>query len=73
MDTMTRNHIFMENIDLINRTLRRHRLCCMPCIWSWTMSTRNWPLPRSRPSTPTMTGAAIRLPFTSGRNFSMQS
>lgn len=26
MDTMTRNHIFMENIDLINRTLRRHRL-----------------------------------------------
>ena len=26
MDTMTRNHIFMENIDLINRTLHRHRL-----------------------------------------------
>ena len=26
MDTMTRNHIFMENIDLINCTLRRHRL-----------------------------------------------
>lgn len=26
MDTTTRNHIFMENIDLINRTLRRHRL-----------------------------------------------
>ena len=26
MDTITRNHIFMEHIDLINRTLRRHRL-----------------------------------------------
>ena len=26
MDTTTRNHIFMENIELINRTLRRHRL-----------------------------------------------
>lgn len=25
MDTITRNHIFMENIDLINRTLRRHQ------------------------------------------------
>lgn len=35
--------------------------------------TKNWPLPRSRPSTHTMTGAVIRLPFTSGRNFSMQS
>ena len=26
MDTITRNHIFMEHIDLINRTLRRHQL-----------------------------------------------
>ena len=26
MDAITRNHIFMENIDLINRTLRRHQL-----------------------------------------------
>lgn len=26
MDTSTRNHIFMEHIDLINRTMRRHRL-----------------------------------------------
>lgn len=26
MDITTRNHIFMDNIDLINRTLRRHRL-----------------------------------------------
>lgn len=25
MDSITRNHIFMENIDLINRTLRLHR------------------------------------------------
>ena len=67
MDTMTRNHIFMENIDLINRTLRRHRLLL------YALHLENWPLPRSRPSTHTMTGAVIRLPFTSGRNFSMQS
>ena len=73
MDTMTRNHIFMENIDLINRTLHRHRLLLYALHWSWTMSTKNWPLPRSRPSTHAMTGAVIRLPFTSGRNFSMQS
>lgn len=26
MDNITRNNIFMENLDLINRTLRRHRL-----------------------------------------------
>ena len=26
MDITTRNHIFMDNIDLINRTLHRHRL-----------------------------------------------
>ena len=26
MDTMTRNHIFMENIDLINRTLQERRI-----------------------------------------------
>lgn len=26
MDTITRNNIFMENVGLINRTMRRHRL-----------------------------------------------
>lgn len=26
MDTITRNNIFMEHVDLINRTMRRHRL-----------------------------------------------
>ena len=73
MDTMTRNHIFMENIDLINRTLHRHRLLLYALHLELDDVYQELAIAALQAIDTYDDGAAIRLPFTSGRNFSMQS
>lgn len=59
MDPITRNNIFMEHMNLINRTMHRNRPLLYALHLDQTMSIRNWLLPRCRPSTLLMPGVAI--------------
>ena len=50
MDAITRNNIFIENMELINRTMHRHRLLLFALHLTATMSIRSWLLPHCGPS-----------------------
>lgn len=72
MDSITRNHIFMENIDLINRTLRLHRFLLYALHLELDDVYQELAITALQAIDSYDAGAATLSPSTSGRSFSMK-